>query len=98
MNRIKDLYQTLKRTSALPTLLAVLLLSACNDGTESSSNEVEEMDSLSQPSGNDGVPLDNLERSRDTDTVEQQTESNSGVSMDNLNRSPEDDTTSRVAD
>ncbi|MGO3267096.1 MAG: hypothetical protein ACTIK3_10460, partial [Sphingobacteriaceae bacterium] len=86
MNKIKDLYQTLKRTSALPTLLAALLLSACNDGTESSSNEV--VDSLSQPSGNDGVPLDNLERSRDTDTVEQQTEPNSGVSMDNLNRSP----------
>lgn len=96
MNKIKDLYHILKRTSALPTLLAALLVSACNDGTESSSNEV--VDSLGQSSGNDGVPLDNLERSRDTDTVEQQAEPNSGVSMDNLNRSPEDDTTSTVAD
>ncbi|MGO1595022.1 MAG: hypothetical protein ACTHYC_13790 [Sphingobacterium sp.] len=96
MNKIKDTYQILKGASALVVLLAALLMSACSDGTESSSNEV--VDSLSQPSGNDGVPLDNLERSRDTDTVEQQVEPNSGVSMDNLNRTPEDDTTSTLAD
>ena len=90
MNKIRDANRTLKRTSALIAILTGLLLTACNNETESSSSET--MDSLSQRNGNDGVPLDNIERSTDTDTVAPKVAPNSGVSMDNLNRSPEDDT------
>lgn len=68
-----------------------MFLISCN----SQSGSPDTTDSLSQPIENNGVPLNNLELSRDTDSVDQQIENNSGVPLDNLNRDGRDDTVSR---
>ncbi|MBD1432434.1 MULTISPECIES: hypothetical protein [Sphingobacterium] len=70
-----------------------ILFSACNGGSRPSS--ADRTDSLSQPIEDNGVPLNNLERNRDTDTVDQQLENNSGVPLDNLNRDNSKDTINR---
>lgn len=83
---------TMKKISlATGIILTGLLLMACNGRSGSSSTDTT--DSLSQPTEDNGVPLNNLERSRDTDTVDQQIENNSGVPLDNLNRDNSNDTT-----
>lgn len=85
---------TMKKISlATGVILTSILLMACNGRSGSSSTDTT--DSLLQPTEDNGVPLNNLERSRDTDTVDQQIENNSGVPLDNLNRDNSDDTVSR---
>lgn len=78
---------------AMGVLLIGVVLIACNGRSGSSSADTT--DSLLQPTEDNGVPLNNLERSRDTDTVDQQIENNSGVPLDNLNRDNSKDTVNR---
>ncbi|MBD1426542.1 hypothetical protein [Sphingobacterium arenae] len=73
--------------------LASIVVIACNGDSEPSSTDTT--DSLSQPVEDNGVPLNSLERSRDTDIADQQIENNSGVPLDNLNRDRSKDTTSQ---
>lgn len=85
----------ISKVMALSLLLSGLILHACDNGTESATDLG---DSITQPAGNDGVPLDNLERTRDTDTVNQQAKPNSGVSLDDLDRSDDADTIGMLTD
>jgi|GEM_PF-4729709 len=73
--------------------LASTVVIACNGHSESSSNDAT--DSLSLPIEDNGVPLNNFERSGDTNIADQQIENNSGVPLDNLNRDNSQDTTNR---
>lgn len=96
MNTVWNSY-TIKATGlTVAVLLASIVFMACTNGRESSSSD--EVDSLSQPAGDSGVPLNNLERSRDTDSVEQPVEPKSGAALNNLDRSRDEDTTGAVID
>lgn len=74
-------------------LLSGIILLSCNG--ESGSSSTDKTDSLERPTENSGVPLNNLERNRDTDTVDQRIDNHSGVPLDNLNRDNSKDTVSR---
>lgn len=85
---------TLKKIHlAASIILAIIVLIACNGRPGSSSTDTT--DSLTPSTEDNGVPLNNLERSRDTDTVDQQIDNNSGVPLDNLNRDNRKDTVNR---
>lgn len=75
---------------AASIILAIIVLTACNGRTGSSSTDTT--DSLAPSTEDNGIPLNNLERRRDTDTVDQQIENNTGVPLDNLNRDNSSDT------
>lgn len=75
-----------------PILISILLM-ACGGEERSSDSQTIDLDQQSEE--NTGVPLDPIERSRDTDTVDQQKVDNTGVPLDNLERSQGNDTAAR---
>ena len=65
-------------------LLMGMLLVACHGGT--GDGAASTADSVLQQTEGDGVPLNNLERTKEGDTLDSPLESNSGVPLDNFNR------------
>src|SRR5690606_1679369 len=69
-----------------------LFLFAVSCGQPSTGTGVVDAHSVANGHHNDGVPLDNIGRSKSADTLGQTGSDNSGVAMDNINRDTERDT------